>query len=138
MASLPGRPPDLWIRQDLQHWLDALPKARKKRSWQLILDRRDGLEARPVIVTRSLNRRCDTDGKAARVDAKHQSRGSLLAVANFALSGYFLDHWRSQQTAEVQLVNPLQFETRSLPALSRSYPRYFTFYVAHPFVPFSG
>ena len=25
-----------------------------------------------------------------------------------------------------------QFETRSLPALSRSYPRHFTFYVAHP------
>ena len=34
--------------------------------------------------------------------------------------------------AEVQLVNPLQSETRSLPALSRSYPRHFTFYVAHP------
>jgi hypothetical protein len=24
------------------------------------------------------------------------------------------------------------FETRSLPALTRSYPRHFTFYVAHP------
>jgi len=25
-----------------------------------------------------------------------------------------------------------RFETRSLPALTRSYPRHFTFYVAHP------
>src|SRR4029077_760409 len=27
---------------------------------------------------------------------------------------------------------PTRFETRSLPALSRSYPRHFTFHVAHP------
>jgi hypothetical protein len=27
---------------------------------------------------------------------------------------------------------------RSPPALSRSYPRHFTFYVAHPLAPFSG
>src|SRR6266446_10805258 len=28
--------------------------------------------------------------------------------------------------------DPKRFETRSLPALSRSYPRHFTFHVAHP------
>ena len=28
--------------------------------------------------------------------------------------------------------DPRRFETRSLPALSRSYPRHFTFHVAHP------
>jgi len=34
----------------------------------------------------------------------------------------------------------MQFETRSLPALSRSYPRHFTFYVAHPvrYIPRTG
>ena len=31
-----------------------------------------------------------------------------------------------------QRLNPSTFETRSLPALTRSYPRRFTFYVAHP------
>jgi hypothetical protein len=31
-----------------------------------------------------------------------------------------------------QLVSFSAFETRSLPALTHSYPRHFTFYVAHP------
>jgi len=39
---------------------------------------------------------------------------------------------RSFTLSTSQRLNPSTFETRSLPALTRSYPRRFTFYVAHP------
>ena len=39
---------------------------------------------------------------------------------------------RFQQIAQARLGGLRRFETRSLPALSRSYPRHFTFHVAHP------
>jgi hypothetical protein len=42
-----------------------------------------------------------------------------------------------QRAGELDAVDATTyFETRSLPALTRSYPRHFTFYVAHPIAPF--
>ena len=37
-----------------------------------------------------------------------------------------------REVARATSLNQRRFETRSLPALSRSYPRHFTFHVAHP------
>src|SRR2546430_10845432 len=39
---------------------------------------------------------------------------------------------RAVRTQKLRVTLPLGFETRSLPALTRSYPRHFTFYVARP------
>ena len=44
----------------------------------------------------------------------------------------FLGYREGREVARATSSNQRRFETRSLPALSRSYPRHFTFRVAHP------
>jgi hypothetical protein len=61
----------------------------------------------------------------------------LVAVATVAGEVFFfvssaLFYRDDFHRIDISALNQPRFETCSLPALSRSYPRHFTFYVAHP------
>src|SRR5437762_8746578 len=108
-----------------------MPKKQSKRGTRALPSKshRRNLSRRPLVQRLAAKRHHDS-GKSGQCD--RDLGGGREGFTWFHRFG--LDTIQGTQTnAKFGRVDCLrQFETRSLPALSRSYPRHFTFYVAHP------